>query len=133
MTESAGNDNNRLTSHGKRPATVALFVISALIVVLVVISRDHGVPTILPADTAAQTAPVAAAQNDGTIDPAAIAAWENVATKNGLDPAQFIAVYLQDTRAITVILSGKDTPETPAYEITLERGNHRVMGFVRIP
>jgi hypothetical protein len=132
MIEQPGNDNTHPTG-GKRPATAALFLISAIIVVLVLIRHDSGVPTVLPAETAAQTVPAAPAQNDGAIDTAAIAAWEKIAAKNGLDPAQFIAVYLQDTRAITVILSGKDTPEIPAYEITLERGSHRVMGFVKIP
>lgn len=132
MTE-PGNDNKH-PIQGKRPATAALFLISAIIVVLIVIRHDNGIPTVQPEGAApAQTAPAAPEKNDGTIDPAAITAWQAVVTKNGLDPAQFIAVYLQDTRAITVILSPVATPEIPAYEITLERGSHRVMGFMRIP
>src|SRR5690606_33184334 len=64
----------------------------------------------------------------GALDETAVTAWQRAATAQGLDPAAYNAIYMQDSRTYSVTLLDKITA-APLYEITLERGSYRVLEF----
>lgn len=108
----------------------AVFVLSALVVVFLAIRADRNAapPPENPADEVA--APVAPPPDSGTIDPAAITAWQRAATAQNIDISLYNALYVQDARTYSVLLAPKDnTAAIPTYEIIVERGSNRVMSF----
>lgn len=110
----------------------AVFLVSALIVVFLAIRAERNADPALekPAETAAIIPP----PDSGAIEPAAITAWQRAASSQNIDIELYNALYVQDSRSYSVLLAPKDPAAAiPTYEVTVERGSNRVLGFNRIP
>lgn len=133
--DAPGNDNT--PPQGKRPAGAALFVLSALIVILLVIGADkkQSVKNATETETQSESglpAPLPGAVPEApadSVDDAITRAWQDAARRQQIDPSQYDAVYLQDAQSVTVILTPRENAPIPAYEITVERGSNRVTGL----
>jgi hypothetical protein len=126
MTEPA-NDNPG-SNNTRRPSVAAVFVLSALIVVFLAIRADRNAAP-PPEKTAPETAIVAPPPDSGAIDPAAITAWQRAAAAQNIDISLYNALYVQDARTYSVLLAPKDNAAIPTYEVIIERGSNRIMGF----
>jgi long-subunit fatty acid transport protein len=126
MTEPA-NDNPG-SNNSRRPSVVAVFVLSALIVVFLAIRADNNAAA-PPEKAAPETTAIATPPDSGAIDPAAITAWQRAAASQNIDITLYNALYVQDARTYSVLLAPKDDAVIPTYEIIVERGSNRVMSF----
>lgn len=117
---------------------VVVGVALALIVIVSLLVRESPSTRKQPPEEPAPRIP-AAAREAGTLDPAMVAAWQGAAQRRGLDLERYEPIYLQDPRTVTVLLLPKGSEDIPAaapaprpeYEIIVERGSHRIMGFAQ--
>jgi len=109
----------------------AVFLVSALIVVFLAIRAERNAA---PApETPAETAAVIPPPDSGAIEPAAITAWQRAATSQNIDIELYNALYVQDSRTYSVLLTPKDPAAAiPTYEVMVERGSNRVMSFNQV-
>lgn len=130
MTEPA-NDNPPGSHDKRRPAMAAVFLLSALVVIYMALTADRDAPP--PVDKTATVAETPAPSPDmGTIDPAAITAWQRAAAAQNIDISLYNALYVQDARTYSVLLTPKDAAAgLPTYQTDIERGSNRILGFTR--
>lgn len=121
-------DNNPGQNDKRRPSMAAVFLLSALIVIFLAIRADRNA-TPAPEKAPEAAVPVVPPAAGGTIDPAAITAWQRAAASQNIDISLYNALYVQDARSYSVMLAPKDNAAIPAYEITIERGSNRIVGF----
>ena len=109
----------------------AVFLLSALVVIFLAIRAErNATPTPeKPAETAAITPPPDA----GAIDPAAITAWQRAAAAQNIDIELYNALYVQDARTYSILLTPKDNmANIPQWEVSVERGSNRILSFNQI-
>lgn len=115
---------------------VVIGVAIALVVVVSLLVRESPSTRKTAPEEPAPRIP-AAAREAGTLDPDMVAAWRSAATRRGLDLERYEPIYLQDPRNVTVLLLPKGSEDIPSsapaprpeYEIIVERGSNRIMGF----
>lgn len=108
------------------PVIIGVIVVTIVVVSLLVAEpkKDREVPPAL-----AEAVPAAVA-DAGTIEPAAITAWQRAAASRNIDLSAYTPVYVQDSRTYSVLLAPRESVSgLPAYEITIERGSNRVLDF----
>lgn len=112
--------------------TARLYILGAVATVIVVSLAVQETP-VKHAEPDKTIKQAAVTKDNAAVDPDAVKAWQQTVTKAGMDPAQFSPLYMNDPRTYTVYLlplgpDGKPAA-APAYEIVIERGSNRVMGF----
>lgn len=112
----------------------AVFLLSALVVIYMALTADRDAPPPVDKTAAAAETPAPPPPDMGTIDPAAITAWQRAAAAQNIDISLYNALYVQDARTYSVLLTPKDPAAgLPIYQADIERGSNRILGFARTP